>query len=138
MIKFIPRYLADEEELAERNVTKELQKEIDLMRSQLEERRIRNETAEKIANALHNNENLKKRLLVLLESCVESGEWFKWRLYKLYTLRTKSDYDQIMIQQCERYLNIKYDEWKWLYDAYMKLIAADNSPSEITMKQFWR
>lgn len=138
MIKFIPRYRSFEEEMAERNVTKELQKEIDLMKSQLEERRIRNETAEKISDALHNTENLKKQLLVLMESCVESGEYFKWCLYKLYTLRTKSDYDQIMIQQCERYLNIKYDEWKWLYDAYMKLIAADNSQSEITMKQFWR
>lgn len=137
MIKFIPRYRTFEEELAERNVSKELQKEIDLMRSQLEERRICNETAEKIVNALHNTE-LKKRLLVLMESCVESGEWFKWRLYKLYTLRTKTDYDQIMIQQCERYLNIKYDEWKWLYGAYMDLITADNTPCEITMKQFWR
>lgn len=138
MITFTPRYLADEEELAERNVIKELQKEIDLMRSQLEERRTRNETAEKIANALHNTENVKKQLLVLLESCVESGEYFKWRLYKLYTLRTKTVYDQNMIQQCERYLNIKHDEWKWLYSAYMNLIAADNTPCEITMKQFWR
>lgn len=137
MIKFTPRYRSFEEELAERNMIGELQKEIDLMRGQLEERRIRNETAEKIVNALH-NENLKKRLLVLMESCVESGEYFKWRLYKLYTLRTKSDYDRIMIEQCERYLNIKYDEWRWLYGAYMNLIAADNTPCEITMKQFWR
>lgn len=137
MITFIPRYRSFEEELAERNMIGELQKEIDLMRGQLEERRIRNETAEKIVNALH-NENLKKRLLVLMESCVESGEYFKWRLYKLHTLRTKTVYDQNMIQQCERYLNIKYDEWKWLYGAYMNLIAADNTPSEITMKQFWR
>ena len=137
MITFIPRYRSFEEELAERNMIGELQKEIDLMRGQLEERRIRNETAEKIVNALH-SENLKKRLLVLMESCVESGEYFKWRLYKLYTLRTKTVYDQNMIQQCERYLNIKYDEWKWLYSAYMNLIAADNTPCEITMKQFWR
>ena len=138
MIKFTPRYLADKEELAERKLIENLLKKIDLMRSRLEEMTIRLETAEKIANALHNTENLKKQLLVLLESCVESGEYFKWRLYKLYTLRTKSDYDCIMIQQCERYLNIKYDEWKWLYGAYMDLIAADNSPNEITMKHFWR
>ena len=138
MIKFTPRYLADEEELAERNVIKELQKEIDLMKSRLEEMTICLETAEKIANDLHNAENMKKQLLVLMESCVESGEYFKWRLYKLYTLRTKTVYDQNMIQQCERYLNIKYDEWKWLYSAYMYLIAADNTPCEITMKQFWR
>ena len=138
MIKFTPRYLADKEELAERRLRENLLKKIDLMRSQLEEMTIRLETAEKIANVLHNTENLKKQLLVLMESCVESGEYFKWRLYKLYTLRTKTVYDQNMIQQCERYLNIKYDEWKWLYGAYMDLIAADNSPSEITMKQFWR
>lgn len=138
MITFTPRYLADKEELAERRLRENLLKKIDLMRSQLEEMTIRLETAEKIANVLHNTENLKKQLLVLMESCVESGEYFKWRLYKLYTLRTKTVYDQNMIQQCERYLNIKYDEWKWLYGAYMDLIAADNSPSEITMKQFWR
>ena len=138
MITFTPRYLADKEELAERRLRENLLKKIDLMRSQLEEMTIRLETAEKIANVLHNTENLKKQLLVLMESCVESGEYFKWRLYKLYTLRNKTDHDQIMIQQCERYLNIKYDEWKWLYGAYMDLIAADNSPSEITMKQFWR
>ena len=138
MIKFTPRYLADKEELAERRLRENLLKKIDLMRSQLEEMTIRLETAEKIANVLHNTENLKKQLLVLMESCVESGEYFKWRLYKLYTLRTKTVYDQNMIQQCERYLNIKYDEWKWLYSAYMYLIAADNSPCEITMNQFWR
>lgn len=138
MFTFIPRYLADEEELAERNMIKELQKKIDLMRSRLEESCIHIEVAEKIANDPYNTENLKKQLLVLLESCVESGEYFKWRLYKLYTLRTKTVYDQNMIQQCERYLNIKYDEWKWLYSAYMYLIAADNTPCEITMKQFWR
>ena len=138
MIKFTPRYLADKEELAERRLRENLLKKIDLMRSQLEEMTIRLETAEKIANVLHNTENLKKQLLVLMESCVESGEYFKWRLYKLYTLRNKTDHDQIMIQQCERYRNIKYDEWKWLYSAYMYLIAADNSPCEITMNQFWR
>ena len=138
MITFTPRYLADKEELAERRLRENLLKKIDLMRSQLEEMTIRLETAEKIANVLHNTENLKKQLLVLMESCVESGEYFKWRLYKLYTLRTKTVYDQNMIQQCERYLNIKYDEWKWLYSAYMYLIAADNSPCEITMNQFWR
>ena len=138
MIKFTPRYRTFEEEMAERNVSKELQKEIDLIKSLLEEMTICLETAEKIANVLHNTENLKKQLLVLMESCVESGEYFKWRLYKLYTLRTKTVYDQNMIQQCERYRNIKYDEWKWLYSAYMYLIAADNSPCEITMNQFWR
>lgn len=138
MITFTPRYLADKEELAERRLRENLLKKIDLMRSQLEEMTIRLETAEKIANVLHNTENLKKQLLVLMESCVESGEYFKWRLYKLYTLRTKTVYDQNMIQQCERYLNIKYDEWKWLYGAYMDLIAADNTPCEITMNQFWR
>lgn len=138
MITFTPRYLADKEELAERRLRENLLMKIDLMRSQLEEMTIRLETAEKIANVLHNTENLKKQLLVLMESCVESGEYFKWRLYKLYTLRTKTVYDQNMIQQCERYLNIKYDEWKWLYGAYMDLIAADNTPCEITMNQFWR
>ena len=138
MITFTPRYLADKEELAERRLRENLLKKIDLMRSQLEEMTIRLETAEKIANVLHNTENLKKQLLVLMESCVESGEYFKWRLYKLYTLRTKTVYDQNMIQQCERYLKIKYDEWKWLYGAYMDLIAADNTPCEITMNQFWR
>ena len=144
MIKFTPRYRSFdgyrtfEEEMAERNVSKKLQIEIDLMISRLGERRIRIETAEKTANDPYNTENLKKQLLVLLESCVESGEYFKWRLYKLYTLRTKTVYDRIMIEKCERYLNIKYNEWKWLYGAYMDLIAADNTPCEITMNQFWR
>ena len=138
MIKFIPRYLADEEELADRKLRENLLKKVDLMRSLLEEMTIRLETTEKIVRDLCNTENPKKQLLVLLESCVESGEYFKWRLYKLYTLRTKTDYDQSMIQQCERYLNIKYDEWKCLYGIYMDLIAVDNSPCEITMKQFWR
>lgn len=138
MLTFTPRYRIDEEERTRQEVIHELQGEIDLALNRLGEMRIRIETAEKIANDPYNTENLKKQLLVLLESCVDSGKYFKWRLYKLYTLRTKSVYDRIMIQQCERDLNIKFNEWKLLHSAYMKLIAADNSPCEITMKQFWR
>lgn len=138
MLTITPRYYIDEEERADKEVSKRLLKKLDLLQIQLNDMRRCAETAEKIADDPNDMENLKKRLLVLMECCVNSGEYFKWRLYKLYTLRTKSDYDQIEIWQCERYLENKYNEWKWLHSAYMKLIAADNSPCELTMKQFWR
>lgn len=138
MLTITPRYRIDEEERADKEVSKRLLRKLDLLQIQLNDMRRCAETAEKIADDPNDMENLKKRLLVLMECCVNSGEYFKWRLYKLYTLRTKSDYDRIEIQQCERYLENKYNEWKWLHSAYKKLIAADHSPCELTMKQFWR
>lgn len=138
MITFTPRYRIDEEERADREVKKKILRKIDLLQIWLEETSMRNEIAEKLTKDLHNTEDLKKRLLVLMECCVNSGNYFKWRLYKLYTLRTKSVYDRIMIQQCERYLDTTHKEWEILYNAYMDLVKSDNSPCEITMNQFWR
>lgn len=142
MLTITPRYRIDEEERARERADKEVSKrllgKLDLLQIQLNDMRRCAEAVEKIANDSNNMENFKKRLLVLMECCVNSGEYFKWRLYKLYTLKIKSVDDQLMIQQCERYLENKYNEWKWLHSTYMKLIAADHSPCELTMKQFWR
>lgn len=137
-ITITPRYRIDEEERADKEVSKRLLRKLDLLQIRLNDMRRCAETAEKIANEPNDVENLKKRLLILMECCVNSGEYFKWRLYKLYTTRIKSDDDQLMIQQCERYLDITHKEWEIFYNAYMNLVKSDNSSCELTMNQFWR
>lgn len=138
MLTFTPRCRTEAEERADREVKKRLLWKLELAQLRLEGMSRCTETAEQIVIDPNDTENLKKQLLVLMECCVDSGKYFKSRLYKLYTIRVKSIDDRLMIRQCESYLDTTYKEWKMFRDTYKDLITSDNSPCELTMKHFWR